>query len=283
MADAPDTATVALPHKVITPRRGWLAINWKELWQYRELLYFLAWRDVTIRYKQTVLGILWAFIQPFLKMVVFTVIFGRLMKIDFGEHIPYAVGMFAGLLPWQFFSESLMRSSSSVAGSANLITKVYFPRLIVPLSSAGACLVDFGISFIILFGLMLYYGVHFTLATLAIFPLVLLTVVAALGTGILLSALHASYRDFQYVVPFAIQLWMFATPVIYPVKIVPPKWQWLLSLNPMSGIVDAYRSAILGKPFAWGNLAISTVVAVVILAAGLFCFRRVESNFADIV
>ena len=271
-----------LPVRIIGPRRGWLAINWREIWRYHELLYFLAWRDVTVRYKQTVFGILWAFIQPFIKLVVFSVIFGGLAKID-SEGFPYPIFVFAGLLPWQFFSESLSRSSSSVAGSANLITKVYFPRLIVPLSSAGACLVDFAISFAILFGLMLWYGVPITLSTLAILPLVVVTIVAALGAGILLSAFNVAYRDFQYIIPFAIQIWFFLTPVVYPVRAIPEKWQWLLALNPMTGIVDAYRSAILGKPFAWDNLAVSVLVAAAIFVAGLFYFRRTESSFADVV
>ena len=270
------------PTRVIEPRRGWLAINWGEIWRYRELLYFLAWRDVTVRYKQTVLGILWAFIQPFLKLVVFSVIFGGLARID-SEGFPYPIFVYAGLLPWQFFSESLTRSGSSVAGSSNLITKVYFPRLIVPLSSTGACLVDFAISFAILFGLMLWYGVPMTLSTLAVVPLVVLTIVAALGTGILLSAFNVAYRDFQYLIPFGIQIWFFLTPVVYPVRAIPQKWQWLLALNPMTGIVDAYRSAILGKPFEWNNLAISMAVALVVFIAGLFYFRRMESSFADVV
>ncbi len=277
-----DTSAPSLPVRVIEPRRGWLAINWAEIWRYRELLYFLAWRDVVIRYKQTVLGILWAFIQPFIKLVVFSVIFGGLAKID-SEGYPYPIFVFAGLLPWQFFSESLSRSSSSVAGSANLITKVYFPRLIIPLSSAGACLVDFAISFAILFSLMLWYGVPITLSTLAILPLVVLTILAALGAGILLSAFHVVYRDFQYLVPFGIQIWFFLTPVVYPVRAIPQKWQWLLALNPMTGIVDAYRSVILDKPFVWENMAISIVVIAVVFLAGLFYFRRMERSFADVV
>ncbi|MFH0953719.1 MAG: ABC transporter permease [Verrucomicrobiota bacterium] len=270
------------PLKVIVPRRGWLSVNWREIWRYRELLYFLTWRDVTVRYKQTVLGILWAFIQPFSKLVVFSVIFGTLAKMD-SEGYPYPIFVYAGLLPWQFFSEALGRSSFSIVGNANLITKVYFPRLIIPLSSVGACLVDFAISFTILFGLMFYYGVPPTAGTLFIIPLVVLTVIAALGTGILLSSLNTAYRDFHYLVPFALQIWMFVTPVIYPVRIFPPRWQWAIALNPMAGIVDAYRSAILGKPLAWGSLAISVCVISVIMVLGLYYFRRVESRFADIV
>ena len=277
-----ETVALPLPQTIIKPRKGWLWVNWREIWKYRELLFFLTWRDVKVRYKQTVLGFLWAFIQPFLKMVVFSIIFGRLAKMD-SEGFPYPIFVYAGLLPWQFFAESLNRSSQSVVGSANLITKVYFPRLIIPLSAVGACLVDFAISFSILIGLMLYYGIAPTFATFMVLPLILLTIFTALGIGTLLSALNVAYRDFRYVIPFMVQIWMFATPVIYPVKIVPKNWQWLLSLNPMSGIVDAYRSAILGKPFQWGNLAISLGVAFLGFLSGLLYFRRFEREFADIV
>jgi len=273
---------VAPPETVIEPRKGWLSVNWLEIWRYRELLYFLTWRDVKVRYKQTVLGILWAFIQPFLKVVVFSVVFGRLAKMN-SEGFPYPVFVYAGLLPWQFFAESLNRSSQSLVGSANLITKVYFPRLIVPLSSVGSALVDFGISFSILVGLMLFYGIMPTVSAFFVLPLILLTIFTALGVGAFLSALNVAYRDFRYVIPFVVQMWMFATPVIYPVKAVPKDWQWLLCLNPMSGIVDAYRSAILGKPFEWGNLCISMTVATVGFLVGLMCFRRLERRFADVV
>lgn len=273
---------MTLLHKTIAPRRGWLSINWREIWRYRELLYFLTWRDVKVRYKQTVLGILWAFIQPFLKLVVFSVIFGRLAKID-SEGFPYPIFLYAGLLPWQFFSEALSQSSNSVVGSAGLITKVYFPRLIVPLSSVGASLVDFAISFVILVGLMIYYGCVPTLATLLVLPLTILTIMTALGTGILLSAFLVEYRDFRYVVPFMLQIWMYLTPVIYPVTIFPPAWRWVLAVNPMTGIVDAYRSAILGKPLDWASLAVSIPVMTAVFVLGLYYFRRAETRFADVV
>lgn len=269
-------------HKTITPRRGWLSINWREIWLYRELLYFLTWRDVKVRYKQTVLGFLWAFIQPFLKLVVFSVIFGRLAKMD-SEGFPYPIFLYAGLLPWQFFSEALTRSSTSVLGSGSLVTKVYFPRLIVPLSSVGGCLVDFAIEFLILFGLMIYYGVAPTLAILWVIPLIFLTVLAALGTGIFFSSLTVTFRDVRYVIPFVVQIWMYVTPVVYPVSIIPPKWQWIILLNPMSGIVDAYRSAILGKPMAWPNLGISFVVVIAVFVFGLYYFRKMEKQFADVI
>lgn len=271
-----------IPTKVIEPRHGWLSINWREIWRYRELLYFLTWRDVTIRYKQTALGILWAFIQPFLKLVVFGVVFGRLAMVD-SEGYPYPIFLYSALLPWQFFSDALSRSSTSVVGSAGLITKVYFPRLIVPLSSIGACLVDFAISFVILIGLMFYYDVTLTASSLMVLPLVVVTITAALGTGILLSSLNVAFRDFQHMIPYAIQLWFFATPVIYGTRIFPPKWQWLVALNPMTGIVDAWRSAILGRPLAWGILAISLAVTAAVFIFGLYYFRKTESRFADVV
>jgi len=283
MAVAEPSAPLAqLPELIIEPRKGWLPINFREIWRYRELLYFLAWRDVKVRYKQTVLGFLWAFLQPFTKMVIFSAIFGGLAKID-SEGFPYPIFLYAGLLPWQFFSESLSRSSSSVVGSANLITKVYFPRLIIPLSAIGACLVDFAISFTILIGLMFYYSIPLTLATLLMVPLVALTILAAFGIGCLLSALDVTYRDFRYMIPFVIQIWMFLTPVLYPVKIVPGRWQWLLLLNPLTGIVDAYRSAILGKPFQWSTLAISSGVVLLAILIGTLYFRKTERRFADII
>jgi len=215
-------------------------------------------------------------------MVVFSVIFGSLAKMD-SEGFPYPIFLYAGLLPWQFFSSSLSRSGQSVVGSANLITRVYFPRLIIPLASVGAVLVDFAISFAILVGLMLYFGVVPTLATLMVVPLALLTVFTALGVGTFLSALNVAYRDFRYVIPFMVQIWMFLTPVIYPVTIVPEKWRWLLFLNPMCGIVDAYRSAILGKPFDWANIGISFATATLGFLVGVLYFRKIETQFADIV
>jgi lipopolysaccharide transport system permease protein len=272
----------SVPLKVIVPPRGWLSINWAEIWHYRELLYFLTWRDVKIRYKQTVLGVLWAFIQPFVKLVIFSVIFGKLAKMG-SEGFPYPVFLYAGLLPWQFFQEGLSRSSQSIVSGSNLVQKVYFPRLIIPMSSIGSCLVDFAIAFGILFGLMIYYGIPVTPATLMVIPLVVLTIITALGAGILFSAVNVAYRDFRYVVGFALQIWMYLTPVIYPVTFVPEKWRWLLALNPMTGIVDAYRSALLGKPFEWQYLGISLAVSAAVMLFGLYYFRKQEVRFADIV
>ena len=272
----------AVPTIIIEPTRSWLSLKLGDIWQYRELLYFLTWRDVKIRYKQTAIGFLWAIIQPFLKMVVFSIIFGGLAKMD-SEGFPYPIFLYAGLLPWQFFASSVSRSGQSIVGSANLIKKVYFPKLIIPVASVGACIVDFAISFIILIVMMLYYSIIPTLSTFMVLPLVLATIFTALGVGMLISALNVGYRDFRYVLPFLVQIWMFLTPVIYPTRIIPENWRWLILLNPMAGIVDAYRSAILGKPFEWGSLGISMGMAVVIFLCGLMYFRKTERYFADIV
>jgi len=272
----------AVPTIIIESTRRWLSLKLRDLWQYRELLYFLTWRDVKVRYKQTVIGFLWAIIQPFLKMVVFSIIFGGLAKID-SEGFPYPIFLYAGLLPWQFFASAVSRSGESVVASANLIRKVYFSRLIIPIASVGACLVDFAISFIILIILMFYYSIIPTLSTFMVLPLVLATIFTALGVGMLISALNVAYRDFRYIVPFFVQIWMFLTPVVYPTGIIPENWRWLILLNPMAGIVDAYRSAILGKPFEWGNLGISLGMAVAIFLCGLMYFRKTERYFADIV
>jgi len=272
----------AVPTTIIQPSRGLLSLKLGELWRYRELLYFLTWRDVKIRYKQAVLGFLWAFIQPFLKMVVFSVVFGGLAKMD-SEGFPYPIFLYAGLLPWQFFADAVNRSGQSIVSGANLITKVYFPRIIMPVASVGAALVDFAISFGILIAMMFYYRVSPSGSILMVLPLVLVTILCALGIGIFVSALNTAYRDFRYALPFLVQIWMFLTPVIYPVTIIPERWRWLIALNPMAGIVDAYRSAILGKPFAWENLGISLGIATVMFLIGLAYFRKTERYFADIV
>jgi len=272
----------AVPTTIIQPSRGLLSLKLGELWRYRELLYFLTWRDVKIRYKQAVLGFLWAFIQPFLKMIVFSIIFGGLAKMD-SEGFPYPIFLYAGLLPWQFFADAVNRSGQSIVSGANLITKVYFPRIIMPVASVGACLVDFAISFALLIGMMFYFQLSPSLSILMVLPLVLITILAALGVGIFVSALNTAYRDFRYALPFLVQIWMFLTPVIYPVAIIPERWRWFISLNPMAGIVDAYRSAILGKPFEWGNLGISLAIATIMFLIGLAYFRKTERYFADIV
>lgn len=266
---------------VIQPRLGWIAVDWRELWESREILLFLVLRDVKVRYKQTVLGVLWAALQPLLTMAIFTVIFGRFAKIP-SEGLPYAVFVFAGLLPWTFFSNAVTQASQSLVNQQALLTKIYLPRLFVPGAAIGGGLIDLGISGVVFLGIMLLYGVMPGWGFLAVPLLVVLTAAAALGAGLSLAALTVTYRDFRYVVPFMIQSWMYVSPVIYPVSVVPPQWQWLLALNPMAGIIDAFRSALLGLPWNFTTLGVSTASALVFLVYGLFYFRKAERRFADI-
>ena len=266
---------------VIRPRTGWIAVDWRELWEFRELLYFLVWRDVVVRYKQTVLGVAWAVLQPVFSMIVFTVIFGRLAKMP-SDGQPYAIFVYAGLLPWTFFSNAVSGSSQSLVNQQALLTKIYLPRLFVPAGSIGSGLVDLAISFAVFACLMLFYGVAPGWGVLALPFLVFVTLIAALGIGLSLAAVTVTYRDFRYVIPFMIQAWLYVSPVIYPVSMVPPQWQWLLALNPMAGIIDAFRSSLLGTPWNFLTLAISSVMASLLLAYGLFYFRKMERRFADV-
>lgn len=267
---------------VIKATRGWRSLDLRELWAYRELLWVLTERDIKVRYKQTVLGVAWAVIQPLMLMVVFSIFFGRLAKMP-SDGLPYPVFAFAALLPWTFFANTLSNSSSSLVGASNLISKVYFPRLIIPLASVGSWLVDFVIATFILLGMMLYYGIGWTWNLLAAPVLVLAVLFAALGAGTLLSALTVAYRDFRYVVPFMLQFWMFATPVVYPASLVPEHWRWVMQLNPMAGLIEGFRSAFLGRPFDVGAIAISFSVALVMFIVGIAYFERVERRFADII
>lgn len=267
---------------VIEPPRGWRMLDWRELWAYRELLWVLTMRDIKVRYKQTVLGAAWAIIRPFITMVIFSVVFGQLAKMP-SDGYPYPVFVYAGLLPWTFFATAIGTSGQSLVGSAHLVSKVYFPRLIIPLSSVGAGLVDLLVSTGILMLMMLWYGVGWSVNLLAA-PLLLLAVVfIALGVGTLLSALTVAYRDFTHLTPFVVQIWMYITPVIFPVSLVPERWQWLLYLNPMTGLVEGFRSAFLGKPFDLQGLAISFAIAIAFFAAGVAYFEKVERRFADII
>ncbi len=266
----------------IRPGRQWVAIDLKALWAYRELLYFLTWRDVKVRYKQTALGAVWAIIQPLLTMIIFTLFFGRLAGIP-SDGIPYPLFAYAGLLPWTFFSNAVTNSSNSLVGSANLITKVYFPRMIIPGSAVAAGLIDFAIAFAVLVILMFYYGVAITPNLLIMPALVVMTAALALGIGMWMSALNVKYRDIRYALPFAIQLLMFATPIIYPSSMVPAKWRYLLSLNPLAGIIEGYRAALFGKPLDWPALGLSTVITIGLLVYAAFFFRKTERTFADIV
>ncbi len=270
--------------QVIEPARNRIGINWREIWNYRELLYFLTWRDVKVRYKQTALGAAWAVLQPVMTMIVFSVFFGKLAGLGKKTGgIPYPIYVYAGLLPWTFFANSISNSSNSLIGSANLITKVYFPRLVVPLAAVGAGLVDFMISLVVLLSMMLYYHIGVTWQ-LGLMPVFLVgTILTATGVGTLLSALTVAYRDFRYVVPFLVQIWMYATPVIYPSSIIPGKWRWLLSLNPMCGLIDGFRSVFLSRPLDWPHIAASLAVSAVAFLLGAIYFRSVERRFADII
>jgi len=267
---------------VIEPTKGWRMLDWRELWAYRELLWVLTARDVKVRYKQTVLGAGWAILRPFTTMVIFSVVFGQLAKMP-SDGYPYPIFVYAALLPWTFFSNAIGTSGGSLVGSAHLVSKVYFPRLIIPLSSVGAGLVDLLISTGILLLMMLWYGVGWSWNLLAA-PLLLMAVIfAALGVGTLLSALTVAYRDFTHLTPFMVQIWMYVTPVIFPVSLVPERWQWLLYLNPMTGLVEGFRSAFLGKPFDLQGLGISFAIAIAIFLIGVAYFEKVERRFADII
>jgi lipopolysaccharide transport system permease protein len=276
------TAT-PIPVLTIRPSKGFLRLNLKDVWAYRELLYFLVWRDIKVRYKQTALGAAWAIIQPVMTMVVFSVFFGRLAKLP-SDGIPYPVFAFAALLPWQLFAFSLSESSNSLVGSQNLITKVYFPRLVIPMASVLAGIVDFAIAFVVLLGLMLYYGIRPTAAVIWLPLFVLLAIATALSVGLWLSALNVKYRDVRYTIPFLTQFWMFATPVAYSSTLVPQRWRALFGMNPMAGVVEGFRWALFGKSGGPGGMIWVSVAAVILLLiGGLYYFRRTESTFADIV
>ena len=270
------------PLSIIECRKGWIPLNFRELVHYRELLYFLTWRDIKVRYKQTALGAAWAVLQPLMSMIVFTIFFGKLGKIP-SDGIPYPIFVYAGLLPWTFFASSASGAGTSLVGSAHLISKVYFPRIFVPTSKVMAALVDFGIAFILLLIMMAYYRVGLTWNILLMPLVVVLSATFAMGVGTLLAALNVKYRDFQYVIPFMVQLWMFASPVIYPSSMVPQKWQWLLYFNPMSGIIGGYRSVFLGSALNWPALAVSAACTLGIFTLGIFYFTKVERQFADIL
>jgi lipopolysaccharide transport system permease protein len=268
---------------VLEPSRGWVPIDVAEVLRYRELFYFLAKRDIKVRYKQTVLGGLWAIIQPAFAMIVFSVFFGRMAGIP-SDNVPYPIFVYSGLLAWTYFANALSASGESLVSSANLVAKVYFPRLIVPTAAAVSGLLDFFVASLLLGAMMLWYGI-FPGAAVLLFPLlVILTFLCAVGAGLWLSALNVEYRDIRYVIPFLIQLWLFASPVIYPSSIVPERYQWLMALNPMAGVIKAFRASLLGStPVDWGSLSISAGVIALLLVSGLYYFRRMERTFADTV
>ena len=267
----------------ISPASAWPTIDLRELWDYRELLYFLTWRDLKVRYKQTALGAAWAVIQPLFMMLVFSLFFGRLAGVP-SDGVPYPVFTFCALLPWQLFAHALTESSNSLVGNQNLITKVYFPRLVVPMSAVLGGLVDFAIAFVILLGMLAFYGLIPGWQILALPALVLLAVMTALAVGLWLSALNVQYRDVRYTINFLVQFWLFATPVAYPSSIIPAQWRVVYGLNPMVGVVEGFRWSLLGKPESPGVVVlVSTIVVVTLLVGGLYYFRRMEQQFADVI
>jgi len=270
-------------HTHIEPSRGWFDLGLRELLAYRELLYFLIWRDVKVRYKQTVLGAAWAIIQPFFTMIVFSLFFGRLAHIP-SEGVPYPIFSYAALVPWTFFANGLSQSANSLVGSANLLTKVYFPRLTIPIAAVLSGAVDFVLAFVVLLGMMIFYRVTPTWNTLWLPLFLLLAFVTALGVGLWLSALNVEYRDVRYVVPFLVQFWLFATPIAYPSSLVPEPWRAIYALNPMVGVVEGFRWALLGSETAPGPMVlVSALAALVIFVGGIVYFRRMEDTFADVV
>ena len=268
---------------LIEPTKGWVSLKLHELWEYRELLYFLVWRDVKVRYKQTALGTAWAILQPFFSMVVFSLFFGKLAKMP-SDGIPYPLFSFAALVPWSFFANGLSQASNSLVGSAHLITKVYFPRLSIPLSSVISGIIDFVLSFVVLLGIMAYYGTFPTWNVIWLPFLLLLALVTALGVGMWFSALNVQFRDVRYVLPFLTQAWLFATPIVYPSSLLSEPWRTLYGINPMVGVVEGFRWALLGARTAPGPMIIvSSLAAVFILIGGAFYFRKMEKTFADVV
>lgn len=253
-----------------------------EMWRYRELLYFLTWRDVKLRYKQTLLGVAWAIIQPLFAMILFTLIFARLARIP-SDTIPYPLFAYAGLLPWTFFANAISSSANSLVGNAGLVTKVYFPRLIIPAAPVIAGLVDLAIAFVLLIPMLIYYRTSINWQILLLPVFIAWATLLAFGVGTLMATLNVRYRDIRYALPFVVQLWLFASPVIYPLSIVPAKWKWVSMMNPMSGIIEGVRSSLFGRAFDWPTIIVSFVISLFITAISVFYFRRAEDNFADVI
>jgi lipopolysaccharide transport system permease protein len=275
---------VPLPHLRIEPSRGWVSLKLRELWEYRELLYFLTWRDIKVRYKQTVLGAAWAVLQPFMTMIVFSLFFGGLAQIP-SDGVPYPIFSYTALVPWTFFATGLSMSSNSLVGSANLIKKVYFPRLTIPIATVLSGVIDFLIAFAVLIGMMLFFGILPTANVLFLPFFVLLAFVTSLGVGLWLSAMNVQFRDVRYTVPFLTQFWMFITPIAYPSSLIENETlRALYGINPMAGVVEGFRWALLGTDSAPGPVIIvSSIAALLLLISGLFYFRRMEKTFADVV
>jgi lipopolysaccharide transport system permease protein len=287
----PLSSTMHLPSQqpliTIENRKSWIGLNLRELWHYRELLYFLTWRDVKVRYKQTIIGVLWVVLQPLLTTIIFTIFLGKLARVP-SDGLPYALFAYAGLLPWTFFSMAITTSGNSLVGSAHLITKVYFPRMIIPAAAVAARLLDLAIAFVILVAFMIYYGVSFSWHILLLPPLVLLLSFLALAVGMWISATNVKYRDVGVALPVLVQFWMFASPIVYSSSLVYSSkiargWKVLYSLNPLVGVIDNFRAALFGTAFNWPGLGMTIVLTVVMLVYGAYDFRRMERNFADIV
>jgi lipopolysaccharide transport system permease protein len=270
------------PLITIEPQQGWTSLELHDLWRYRELLLLLTWRDIKVRYAQTILGAMWAVIQPLLTMVIFSIIFGQLAKLP-SDGIPYPIFTYTALLPWQLFAFSLTNSSQSLVGSQNLVSKVYFPRLVIPIASVLPGLVDFTISFVVLIGMLIYYQIPLTVRILSLPLFLLLAVFSALAVGIWLSALNVKYRDIRHVVPFMTLFWQYATPVAYSASLIPEKWRWLYGLNPMTGVVEGFRWALLGNGQVDGMLWISIVIIIILFISGLIYFKHTEATFADVI
>lgn len=278
-----DKPTSARRTTTVQPSTGWVALRPRELWDYRELFYFLTWRDIKVRYKQTAFGAAWAVLQPFLTMVVFSLFFGRLAGIPSGD-VPYPVFAFAALVPWTFFATAVALGSNSLVEQERILAKVYFPRLIVPAAAVLACLVDFAIAFAVLLVMMLVYGIVPSAAILTLPFFVVFAALTALAVGLWLSALNVQYRDVRYVIPFLVQLWLFVSPVAYPSSLVPEPWDAVYGLNPMAGVIEGFRWALLGEAEPPGAmLAVSVMATAALLAGGLLYFRRMERSFADVV
>ena len=279
------TPSFNLPDKpvvTIETRKAWVSLNLRDLWAYRELLYFLMWRDIKVRYKQTVLGAAWAVIQPLTTMIIFTYFFGKLARVP-TDGVPYPVFCYTALLLWTFFSNAVTHAANSLIGNSNLITKVYFPRLIIPSAAVGAGLLDFAIASVLLVGLLVYYDFAVTWRYLMIFPLVFLTTLLALGVGIWFSALNIRYRDVRYALPFLIQVWFFVSPIIYPSSLVPEEFRWVLHLNPLTGLIEFFRAALFGRDLPWLALGYVAGLSVIVLAYASYAFRRMERSFAEYI
>lgn len=270
------------PVAVISATRGWTALRLGELWKYRELLYFLVWRDVKVRYKQTMLGATWAVLQPLLTMIIFTLLFSKLAKVP-SDNVPYPIFVYCALVPWQLFAYALAESGNSLVNSQHLVTKVYFSRLVIPVAPVLAGLVDFSIAFVLLLGMMVYWGVHPGIAIVTLPFFLLLAIASALGVGLWLSALNVEYRDVRHTIPFLTQVWLFASPIAYPSSAVPAKWRMLYGLNPMAGVVEGFRWALLGTHAPGPMVPVSAVVVAALIFSGVIYFRRVEKTFADVV